>query len=44
MGSFITLQTSAIYILPDRVAKLESSPCSSGTGLFHFMGLFSIGI
>lgn len=44
LGSFITLQTSTIYNLPDSVAKLASSPYSNGTGLFHFMGLLSIGI
>jgi hypothetical protein len=44
MGSFITLQTSTIYNLPDSVAKLDSSPYSTGTGLFHFMALLSIGI
>ncbi|MFU8861607.1 MAG: hypothetical protein ACNA8K_14410 [Cyclonatronaceae bacterium] len=44
MGKFITLQAGTVYNLPDRVAESEDSPYRNGTGLFHFMGLLSIGI
>ncbi|TVQ15979.1 MAG: hypothetical protein EA364_00790 [Balneolaceae bacterium] len=44
IGSFITLHTSTIYNLPDRIVVSDGSPYNNGTGLFQFLGLLSIGI